>query len=153
MPLIKYSQYVYYPGGGPAAFVDLKVMLTGGNVAVPLLADKAGTSPLPNPVTTDAEGLVTFYAPPGDYSVWLGGAAWPLLVDDTETDPAWPGTFVHEQTTPAVSWSVAHHFGTEPSVDVITDDVETKGEVSHPDDEHTVITFGSPTTGVARLRR
>ena len=153
MPLIHYTQYVFYPGGNPAANIELPVYLAGGNVAVPLRADKAGTTPLANPVMTDSDGRVTFYAPPGDYTVWLAGTVWLMLPDETETDPAWPGTFVHTQTVPATVWNVAHYFGIEPAVDVVTDDAEIQGEVSHPDDEHTVITFGAPITGVARLRR
>ena len=153
MPLIHYSQYVFYPGGGPAAFVDLEVMLTGGNIAVPLLADKAGTVPLPNPVTTDADGLVTFYAPPGDYSVWLAGTVWPLLVDDTETDAAWPGLFVHTQSTPATVWTVDHWFGVEPTVSLMVGGQEAEASVTHPSSTQTVITFSQAVSGTAHLRR
>jgi hypothetical protein len=153
VPLINYSQYIYYPGGDPAGEVLMDVRLTGGNIDVPLFADKAGTSPLTNPVETAADGLLSFYAAPGDYTVWFAGTAWPIPVDPGETDPAWPGKFIHEQSTPALVWTIGHHFGTRPSVDVVSGGAEIQGDVQHPDDETTIITFGVPTGGTAYLRR
>ena len=153
MPLIKYSTYVSYPGGGPAADVELTVYLTGGNIAVPLRADKAGTTPLANPVTTDSEGLVTFYAPPGDYSVWLAGTVWPQTVDGTENDPAWPGLFIHHQITPAAVWTVDHWFGIQPSATVLAAGQRVEADATHPSPTQTVLTFGAPQAGTAYLRR
>lgn len=153
MPLIHYSTYVFLPGGNPAADMELTVYLTGGNVAVPLRADKAGTTPLANPVMTNADGLVAFYAPPADYSVWIAGTVWPLTVDPAETDPAWPGTFIHTQSTPATTWTIDHWFGIEPSTTVLVDGQRAEADVQHPDGMTTVLTFGAPTPGVAYLRR
>lgn len=153
MPLIKYSQYIYFPDGSPAADTAFPVHLVGGNVLVPTFTSKAGTTPLNNPVTTDNEGLLTFFAAPGAYCVDVGGIIFHLMVDETEEDDAWPGTFIHTQTSAATVWTVAHHFGVEPEVTVLVAAAATAGEVSHPDSETTTITFGAPTTGTALLRR
>ena len=153
MPLIHYSTYVFLPGGFPAANMELEVMLTGGNVAVPLRADKAGTTPQANPVMTDEFGLVTFYAPPGDYSVWLAGTVWPLTVDETESDPAWPGTFIHHQLTPSSVWTIDHWFGVQPAVTALAAGQRVETDVEHPSPTQTVLTFGAPQAGTAYLRR
>jgi len=153
VPLIKYAQYLTFPDGSPAADTAFPVMLLGGNVTVPTFSDKAGTVPLSNPVLTDAEGLLEFYAAPGTYATDVSGNLFQYPVDDLEADDAWPGTFVHEQSVMAQVWTVEHHFGAPPSVDVIVAGSSVEAEVSHPDAETTQITFAVPTAGTALLRR
>lgn len=153
MPLIKYGQYLTYPDGNPAAEASFPVMLTGGNVLIPVFADKVGTTPLDNPVLTDTDGLLTFYAAPGAFFTDIAGTLFHYPVDAAEEDDAWPGTFVHEQVSAASTWTVEHHFGVEPSVAVLVDGQASEGDVSHPDAETTTISFGNPTTGTAHLRR
>jgi hypothetical protein len=153
MPLIKYSQYLTLPDGSPAANMAVGLWLLGGNQLVPVFSDKAGTSPVSNPVTTDGEGLVSVYAAPGALTAELAGQLFHLLVDATETDPAWPGTFIHTQAVAASVWTVEHHFGTQPAVTSLVLSQPVEAEVSHPDDETTVITFSTPTAGTAQLRR
>lgn len=153
MPLIRYSQYITYPDGNPASEIAVPVWLLGGNVPIPVFADKAGTVPVTNPVMTDTDGLISVYAAPGPVTAELAGIQFHFLVDATEEDDAWPGTFIHTQGTPATVWTVAHHFGIEPEVTVLVAAAATTGEVSHPDSETTTITFGAPTTGTALLRR
>lgn len=153
MPLILYSQYITYPDGSPAAEVDVPVWLLGGNQLVPVFSDKAGTTSVANPVTTDVDGLISVYAAPGALTAELAGQLFHFLVDATETDPAWPGTFIHTQASAATVWTVEHHFGVRPTVQVVTAENAVETEVSHGDSETTVITFGAPATGVAYLRR
>lgn len=153
MPLIKYGQFLTYPDGTPAADTTFPVQLLGGNVLVPVFADKAGTTPMTNPAPTDLDGLLTFYAAPGAFFTEVAGALFHYVVDALEPDDAWPGTFVHEQTTPSATWTVEHHFGVEPVVDSLVLSVPTAAEVAHPDAETTVITFSTPASGVAMLRR
>lgn len=153
MPLIKYSQYLTYPDGTPAAETAFPVMLLGGNILVPVFSDKAGTVPLANPVATDTNGLLTFYAAPGAFVTDIAGTLFQYPVDDAEEDPAWPGTFVHTQASAASVWTIEHHFGVHPHVTVLVSAAVTQGDVTHPDDETTVITFGAPVTGTALLRR
>lgn len=151
MPLIKYSQYLFLPGGNPAANLPMTVYLAGGNVAVPLRADKAGTTPKPNPSNTDGDGYLEFYAPPGDYTTWIAGTASVFLPDDP--DPAWPGVFIHEQNTLSATWTVSHYFGIQPQATVLVAGQRTEVDVHHPDDNTTVLTLGAPAAGVALLRR
>ena len=153
MPLIKYAQYLTYPDGTPAAEASFPVMLLGGNVLVPVFSDKAGAVPLANPVLTDTNGLLTFYAAPGNFHTDIAGTLFHYPVDATEPDDAWPGTFVHEQVSAASVWTVGHHFGVEPEVTVLVGGQATEADVTHPDQETTVITFGAPTAGTALLRR
>lgn len=153
MPLIRYTQYITYPDGNPAANIAVPVWLLGGNIAVPVFSDKAGTAPVPNPVMTDVDGMISVYAAPGPLTAELAGQVFPFLVDATETDPAWPGTFIHEQAVAAATWTVEHHFGTEPTVQVVIGTQAALTAVDHPDDETTVLTFNPPQAGTAYLRR
>ena len=88
MPLIKYSQFLTFPDGNPVDTLPYPVMRLGGNVLIPTFTDKAGTTPLANPVLTDAEGLLTFYAAPGAYVTDVSGRLFQYVVDDDETDVA-----------------------------------------------------------------
>lgn len=153
MPLIKYGKYLTYADGSPAAGIVVPVQLLGGNVLVPLFSNKAGTTPKPNPVMTDGDGLAEFYAAPGEYFTDISGNVFHYDVDPTETDDAWPGTFVHDQAVAATVWTVAHHFGAPPQVTVLVAGQVAEADVFHPDPETTTITFGTPTVGVALLRR
>jgi hypothetical protein len=154
MPLIKYSQYLTYPDGSPAAEASFPVQLTGGNVLVPTFTSKAGTTPLANPVLTDGDGLLTFYAAPGSFFTDIAGTLFRYFVDQAEADDAWPGLYVHEQTASASVWTVHHHFGTAPAVTVLSGaGQEIPASVAHPDAETTTLTFETPTTGTAHLRR
>ena len=153
MPLIQYGQYLTYPDGSPAAEASFPVMLLGGNVLVPTFSDKAGTIPLANPVLTDTDGLLTFYAAPGAYLTDVAGTLFHYLVDVTEPDDAWPGTFVHEQLFLATVWTVEHHFGVEPSAEILIDGAHVEATVAHPNSETTTLTFSSPQSGTAYFRR
>lgn len=153
MPLIHYGQFLAYPDGNPAAEASFPVMLLGGNILVPVYADKAGTTPLDNPVLTDTDGLLEFYAAPGTYCTDIAGTLFHYVVDDTEPDDAWPGTYIHTQETPATTWTVEHHFGVEPAADIVIGSGTVEATVTHPDPETTTLTFSSPQSGTAFLRR
>lgn len=153
MPLIKYSQYITYPDGNPAANRMQQIELLGGNIAVPLFSDKAGTLPLSNPVMTDGDGLAMFYAAPGSFVTELAGGLFHFVVDATEPDDAWPGVFVHTQLVAATVWTVDHHIGAPPAVTVLVAGAVYEAEVEHLSAEQTQITFGVPVSGTALLRR
>jgi hypothetical protein len=152
MPLIKYGQYLTYPDGNPVSEQPYPVMLAGGNVLVPVFTDKSGT-PLANPVMTDTDGLLTFYAAPGHYVTDVSGTLFHHTVDETDPDDAWPGLFIHTQAVAATVWTVNHHFGVEPTVNTLVSGQSAEADVTHPTTEQTVITFGSPVSGTALLRR
>jgi hypothetical protein len=153
MPLISYECYVTYPNGNPAANREQLICLLGGNIGVPLFTDKAGTVPLANPVTTDGDGLATFFAAPGSFITELAGDIFHFLVSASEPDDAWPGVFIHEQTAPAAVWTVEHHIGAVPAVELVIAGARVEATVEHPDSETTIITFSAPQTGTAYLRR
>lgn len=110
-------------------------------------------SPLSNPHTTDSDGFLQFWAAPGDYVTWLAGTEFNLTLDASVSVPVWPGLWTHDQTSPSSVWTVNHHFGVRPTVDVLLLWQHAETDVSHPSTETTVITFGAPVTGVAYLRR
>lgn len=61
--------------------------------------------------------------------------------------------YTHTQTVPSSSWTVAHGLGTKPGVLVIENSgQELLAEVHYPNDNQTVIVFGSPFAGTAYLR-
>ena len=53
----------------------------------------------------------------------------------------------------AAVWTVDHHFGIEPSVNVVTGGNVVEADIAHPTTAQTVITFSSPQSGTAHLRR
>ena len=148
-----YSQYLFFPGGNPASNFDVPIWYHASNQLARLFTDATGNTPADNPATTDVDGKVSFYAPPGDYAALIAGEAFHVPVDASETEPVYPGLWTHTQASAAQVWSVAHHFGVQPSVDILVADQVAEADVSHPDDEHTTITFGAPTAGLAHLRR
>lgn len=153
MPLIKYMQYITYPDEVPVANMPLAVTRAGGNILVPTFSDKAGTVPLANPVMSDSDGLVTFYAPPDNFTTDLVGSLFHYVVDPTEVDDACPGTYLYEQVVPAAVWNITHHYGVRVAVTVIVAGQPVEVEVLHPDDHSVTLTFGNPTAGTAYLRR
>jgi len=153
MTLPLYSVALFFPGGNEAANWPVPISVRASNQDALVFADAAGDEPLDNPVTTDSMGVASFYAAPGDYVAFLAGEFFQVQVDESETEPVYPGLYVHEQATPATAWIIAHHFGVEPAVDVLLAGEATEGAVSHTDAEHTVITFGSAVAGTAHLRR
>lgn len=153
MALVLYSTTLFYPGGDQAAGVSVVVWHHASNQAALLFTDDTGTTPAANPVTTNSEGMLSFYSAPGTYAVLLAGNMFDVPVDPSITDPVFPGLWVHVQTVPATVWTVEHHFGVRPHVDLIISDDDAEAAVHHVDDETTTITFGSAITGTAHLRR
>lgn len=153
MALALYSTFLQFPGGNPAANYPVPVRPTGSNQMAPLFTNQTGTVQASNPVLTNAEGQVMFWAAPGCYDVHLSGEHIRVPLDDSFTAPVWPDLVVHEQTTPAAVWTVAHQFGVRPAVDVVTAEGVTVTDVNHVDGMTVTITFGTASTGTAYLRR
>lgn len=151
--LALYSLMMFFPGGGPASGASVDVAVHGSNVLPLLFTDAAGTTPAPNPLTADGMGVIEFYAAPGCYKAELAGDTFDVPVDPSHTDPVWPGLWVHTQAVASTVWTVEHHFGVRPAVDILVGVADFQAEIDHPDTETTVITFGSPMVGTAHLRR
>jgi hypothetical protein len=67
--LAQYREKFWFPSGALAANIPARVFLHDNNVFAPLYTDATGTTPLPNPLRTDAQGYLTFWAEEGTY--WL----------------------------------------------------------------------------------
>lgn len=153
MSLVLYSTMLFYPGGGVASGASIAIHLHGSNQAPILFTDSAGTTPAANPITADGMGQLSFWAAPGHYMAELAGDMFYIPIDPSHTEPVWQDLWVHAQSTPATVWTINHHFGTNPSVDVIVSGAVVEGEVAHSGPETTTITFGSAVSGTAYLRR
>ncbi len=151
--LVQYSAYLQFPGGGPASNYAVGIWLHASNRRALLFTDQTGSQSASNPLITDEDGLASFWAAPGNYEAIIGGERFHTPVDESFTDPTWPGLWIHVQESPSQIWTINHHFGIEPKVDVLVSDEVSQASVTHTDDETTVITFGSPTAGKAHLRR
>src|SRR5688572_9602594 len=153
--LVLYSLMLFFPGGGgPASGASIDVHLHGSNQSPLIFTDSAGTIPATNPIIADGMGNIAFYAAPGQYMAELAGELFHVPIDPSHTAPVWQDIWVHDQPVAASVWTVEHHFGTRPAVDIIiSGGAVFEGEVTHPDDETTVITFGAPSSGTAYLRR
>jgi hypothetical protein len=67
--IVEYSDLFWFPSGAIAADVPARVFLIDDNVFADLYTDATGTTPLPNPLNTAADGTLTFWAEEGPY--WL----------------------------------------------------------------------------------
>lgn len=62
-------------------------------------------------------------------------------------------SYVHNQNTPAATWTINHGLGTKPVVAVVSlTGVLLFAEISYPNDVTVAITFGQPYAGAAYLR-
>ncbi|MEU7074732.1 hypothetical protein AB0B30_32505 [Streptomyces narbonensis] len=155
MPLAPYRERYWYPDETIAAGQLLHIFPRLSNVHAALYADQAGTIPLPNPLPTDGTGFVDLWVENGDYWGYINGQAFYLIIDlDPNLTHVWPSTFRWEQAAPATVWVIAHGLASFPSVSVISPANEQLfGDVAYIDDDNLTITFGSPVTGTAFLRR
>lgn len=155
MPLAPYTESYWYPDETFAAGVRYDVFPRFSNVHADLFADQAGTTPLPNPGVTDGAGVISFFVENGDYWLRIGGQAFYVIVDlDPNLTHVWPSTFRWTQTVPATVWVIAHGQDSFPAVSVIDPlNTELFGQVDYVDADNLTITFSTPQTGTAFLRR
>jgi len=87
-----------------------------------------------------------------------GTAVTMTTVDATAQDIAALGgsgstsAYVHQQLTPAATWTINHGLGYRPSVELLdSGSQEIDAEIAHPTVNQTVITLNPATAGLARL--
>lgn len=78
-PVAFTSEPFTYPGGGIAAGVQVHVFRDGTTVRAPIYHDTLGVR-APNPVRTDVNGRVSFYAEPGTYDLVANGVTSTVVV-------------------------------------------------------------------------
>lgn len=155
MALAPYAEKYWYPDGSPAAGNLAYVYPRNAQVLEPLFTDATGTVPVPNPATIPPDGVLSFFAENGDYWVHVLGQSFYVIIDlDPNLTHVWPSTFRWVQSAPLTVWTIAHGLNSKPGVTVLdAADQITAGDVQYQDFDNLTITFSSPVTGVAYLRR
>jgi hypothetical protein len=81
-----------------------------------------------------------------------GVTAWNGLAYDAEGGGGSSAAYVHNQGTPATTWTINHNLGFRPAVELLdSGSQEIDGAISHPTVNQTVITLSPATAGLARL--
>lgn len=155
MALAPYVEAYWYPDETFAVGVEYHVFPRFSNIHEPLFQDQAGTIPLPNPGLTGAGGVVSFFAENGDYWIKVGVNVFYLIIDlDPNLTHVWPSTFRWVQNAAASVWVINHGLNSFPSVDILDPaNQQLFGQVDYVDDDNVTITFSSPESGTAFLRR
>ena len=86
MALQQYSARFWLPNGSLSPNRPANVFPRLSNIHADLFADQAGTIPLPNPLSTDGGGLLTFWAAPGNYWIYINEEAFAVSVGVTSEE-------------------------------------------------------------------
>lgn len=149
-----YQDLYWYPNGSLATFVNARVFPRHSNALAVLWQDAAETIPQVNPVPTDGNGVLTFYADPGDYWIHVGLETFPITIDsDAVVQEVWHDTFEFPQVAPSAAWVISHGLGARPDVSVVIGGQVIPADVTYTDLNNLTINFTSPQSGIAYLRR
>jgi hypothetical protein len=159
MPLGLYGpERLQYASGGDAAYTEVFVFLPGSVVKAVLYGDANGLTTGANPVWTDQNGELTFFAEVGDYDIAVNGAIARVSVTGgegggtvTPDDLARATHYHHSQTTPSDTWIINHTLGYPPGGIVVT---ESTGDIVSPrliqnTASQTILSFDGASTGDA----
>lgn len=90
MVLPLYSDTYWFPNGALAVNTPAVVFPINSNAPASLFSDAAGTIPLPNPLPTDAFGVLTFYAAAGSYWIHIDTESFDVTIPPPAAGPFLP---------------------------------------------------------------
>ena len=127
MPIVQFSRQFWYPNGALAANIPARIFPFASNALATLYTDATGTVQAPNPVTTDINGNVTFWAELDTYWLHIDSETFGIAVgmsqeaSDQSTGIAFGGEFTPSATpaaldiAPLVGYIVAHPMDGSPA--------------------------------------
>lgn len=85
MAIARYQAKYWFPNGALAVNIPARIFLLDNNALAPIFTDVTGTVPLPNPVNTDAFGVLTFWAQEGEYWVYIDSRSFRVNVGESQS--------------------------------------------------------------------
>lgn len=149
-----YQDTYWFPSGALAAAVQARVFPRHSNSLATIWQDAAETIPQSNPISTSVGGVLSFYATPGDYWVYIGGETFSVSIDSDGVVPdVWHEVFRFEQAVPSTTWMINHSMDSNPDVQVIIGGQHAPADIMYTDLNNITINFSTPQSGLAILRR
>lgn len=161
MPLGLYGpERLQYASGGDAAYTEVFVFLPDTTTKTVIYGDVNGLTTGPNPVWTDQNGELTFFADVGDYDLVINTLRTRVTVTGgdsggavTPDDLARATHYHHTQTVPSDTWTIDHTLGYTPGGITVT---ESTGDIVTPrldicTASQVVLSFDGAASGVADL--